>query len=270
MQHYELADAAQAEVPRVLNQHNLQGEVQQYVEQADDKQMYRWLAQYLESKGEHEAAAAEYQKAEDHLSLCRLACFSKGMEAALQICTESGDSSACYHLARQLEADGKPKEAIELYSRSGRVGHALRLAQSHNLDNELMSLALGSGSANEMLRAGRYCEQSGQPQKAVTLYQKAGYTTRALELCFSAKLYDQLRKIAEDIRPDSESCDPEILSRVAKFFLAQEQHDKAVHILGMTKQYEQAIQINEEMAEKMTPAKDEVSAELRTSILLRI
>ena len=33
------------------------------------------------------------------------------MEAALQICMESGDASACYHLARQLEADGKPKEA---------------------------------------------------------------------------------------------------------------------------------------------------------------
>jgi intraflagellar transport protein 140 len=278
MRHYELADAAQAEIPRVLNQHNLQGEVQQYVEQAGDRQMYKWLAQFLESKGEHEAAAAEYRKAEDHLSLCRLACFSQGMEAALQICMESGDSSACYHLARHLEADGRPKEAIELYSRSGRVGHALRLAQSHNLDNELMSLALGSGSANEMLRAGRYCEQSGQPQKAVTLYQKAGYTTRALELCFNAKLYDQLRKIAEDIRPDDSGFDPEILSRVAKFFLAQEQHDKAVHILGMSKQYEKAIdlcteqdvQISEEMAEKMTPAKDEVSSELRTSVLLRI
>merc|ERR1719265_662046 len=164
MKYYELAMAAQTEIPRVLNQHGLIQEVQQYVAAAGDKAMYRWLAQFLESKGDHEAAAAEYRKADDHLSLCRLACFSQGVQAAMQICVESGDRSACYHLARQLEADNRPKEAIDLYSRAGRVGHALRLAQMNNLDNELMSLALGSGSANEMLRAGRYCEQSGQPQ----------------------------------------------------------------------------------------------------------
>jgi intraflagellar transport protein 140 len=278
MKYYELAEAAQTEIPRVLNQHGLIQEVQQYVAAAGDKAMYRWLAQFLESKGDHEAAAAEYRKADDHLSLCRLACFSQGVQAAMQICVESGDRSACYHLARQLEADNRPKEAIDLYSRAGRVGHALRLAQMNNLDNELMSLALGSGSANEMLRAGRYCEQSGQPQKAVTLYHKAGYTTRALELCFSAKLYDQLKKIADDLKPDSGLENPEILTRVGKFFLQNDQHDKAVYILGMSKQYEAAIDlvtdndviINEEMAERMTPAKGEVNPELRTSILLRI
>ena len=53
----------------------------------------------------------------------------QGIEAAQQICTESGSKSACYHLARHLEADGRAKEAIHFYSLSGRVGHALRLAQ---------------------------------------------------------------------------------------------------------------------------------------------
>ena len=44
------------------------------------------------------------------------------------------------------------------------------------------------------------------------LYQKAGYQKRALELCFSARLFDALRKIADDLSADS---DPEVLAKCA-------------------------------------------------------
>merc|ERR1719420_1276659 len=278
IKYYEQADAARSEIPRVLSQHGLVEELQQYVHNAGDANLYRWFAQFLESKSDLEGAANEYRKAEDHLSLCRIACFSQGIEAAQQICTESGSKSACYHLARHLEADGRAKEAIHFYSLSGRVGHALRLAQVQNLDNELMHLALGSGNAAQMMQAGRYCEQSGQPQKAVTLYHKAGATGRALELCFAAHLFDQLRKIAEDLRPDSGFENPEILARVGEFFLQNNQHEKAVHILGMSKQYETAVDlcsahdvpISEDMAERMTPDKKERDAAQRTDLLMRV
>jgi intraflagellar transport protein 140 len=278
MKYYELADAARSEVPRVLSQHGLVEELQQYVHNAGDANLYRWYAQFLESKSDLDGAASEYRKAEDHLSLCRIACFAQGIEAAQQICTDSGSKSACYHLARHLEADGRSKEAIHFYSLSGRVGHALRLAQSQGLDNELMHLALGSGNQAQMIQAGRYCEQSGQPQKAVTLYHKAGSTARALELCFSARLFDQLRKIAEDLRPDSGLENPEILARVGEFFLQNQQHEKAIHILGMSKQFETAVDlcsthdvpITEDMAERMTPDKKEMEASVRNDLLTRI
>lgn len=119
---------------------------------------------------------------------------------------------------------------------------------------------------------------SGQPQKAVTLYHKAGATGRALELCFSARLFDQLRKIAEDLRPDSGFENPEILARVGEFFLQNQQHEKAVHILGMSKQYETAIDlcsahdvpITDDMAERMTPDKKAMEPTARSALLTRI
>lgn len=61
-------------------------------------------------------------------------------------------------------------------------------------------------------------------RQAVVLYQKAGWQKRALELCFSARLFDALRKVAEDLSADS---DPEILAKCAQFFMEHQQHDKA-------------------------------------------
>merc|ERR1719198_1944938 len=124
-----------------------------------------------------------------------------------------------------------------------------------------MSLALSSDPAN-MAQAAKYYEQRGQPSKAVVLYQKAGNQKRALELCFTARLFDALRKIADDLNADS---DPEILAKCAEFFMQHQQHEKAVHLLSMSNQYEKAVelctqheevQITEEMAERMTPEKN--------------
>merc|ERR1740133_607876 len=106
-----------------------------------------------------------------------------------------------------------------------------------------------------MSQAAKYYEDRGQPSKAVVLYQKAGFQTRALELCFSARLFDALRKIADDLNAES---DPEILAKCAEFFMQHNQHEKAVHLLSMSHQYEKAVelctqheevQITEEMAE---------------------
>ena len=41
----------------------------------------------------------------------------------------------------------------------------------------------------------RYFEEKGQYDKAVQLYQKGGNVSRALEICFKAQLFDELRDI---------------------------------------------------------------------------
>merc|ERR1719191_1371551 len=112
-----------------------------------------------------------------------------------------------------------------------------------------------------MAQAAKYYEQRNQPSKAVILYQKAGCQKRALELCFSARLFDALRKIADELSADS---DPEILAKCAEFFMQHNQHEKAVHLLSMSNQFEKAVdlclthdvQVTEDMAERMTPDKN--------------
>merc|ERR1719401_1108981 len=246
-------------------------DLEAYVERCDDTHLYRWYAQYLESKANLEGASREYKKAGDWLSLCRVACFNKDLERAQKICEDSRDPAACYHLARHLEADGRTKDAIRFFQMAGRVSHALRLAQENNFDGDLMSLALSSDPAN-MAQAAKYYEQRGQPSKAVQLYVKAGHQKRALEICFQARLFDALRKIADDLSADS---DPEDLAKCAEFFMQHSQHDKAVHLLSMSHQYERAVdlcvehdvQISEDMAERITPEKNSMDANQRADIL---
>lgn len=207
-----------------------------------------------------EGAAAEYAKADDHLSLCRIACFSMGIEAAQQICTDSGSKSACYHLARHLEAEGNSKGAIHFYSLSGRVGHALRLAQQSSLDNELMHLALGCGDPTSMMQAGRYCEQTGQLQKAVTLYHKAGSSTSCA------------RSRGHPPRGLRRPGDPRAVCGVLHAARAAREGRLP---LGISKQYETAVDlcfqhdvpVTEEMIERMTPDKAAMEGEKRTALL---
>jgi intraflagellar transport protein 140 len=272
LSHFELSGTYRTESPRLLCSLGLTDDLEAYVEQSDDTHLHRWYAQYLESKANLEGAAREYKKAGDWLSLCRVACFNKDLERAEKICQDSQDPAACYHLARHLEAEGRVKEAIKFFQLAGRISHALRLAQENSFDGDIMHLALASDPAN-MAAAAKHYEQSNQPTKAVTLYQKAGYQKRALELCFNARLFDSLRKIADDLCADS---DPEILAKCAEFFMQHNQHEKAVHLLSMSHQYMKAVelctqheevQITEEMAERMTPEKNSMDPQMRSQIL---
>jgi intraflagellar transport protein 140 len=271
LRHFELSGTYRTESPRLLCQLGLASDLEEYVNRSEDAQLHRWYAQYLESKSNLEGASQEYHKAEDWLSLCRVACFNKDINEAMKICKETQNAAACYHLARHLEADGMVKEAIQYFQKAGRLSHALRLAQENNFDGDLMSLALASDPVN-MAQAAKYYEQRGHPSKAVQLYQKAGHQKRALELCFSAKLFDALRKIAGELSADS---DPEVLARCAEFFMEHSQHDKAVHLLSMSHQFQRAIDlctekdvhVTEEMAEKMTPDKSQMETVARAAML---
>lgn len=274
LSHFELSGTYRTESPRLLCSLGLTDDLDAYVEQSDDAQLHRWYAQYLESKANLEGASREYKKAGDWLSLCRVACFNKDLERAQKICEESHDPAACYHLARHFEADGRVKEAIHFFQVAGRTSHALRLAQENEMDGDLMSLAL-SADPQSMAQAAKYYEQKGQHSKAVVLYQKAGCQKRALELCFSAKLFSELRKLADDLSADS---DPELLAKCAEFFMQHRQHEKAVHLLSMSHQYDKAIelcnehdvQITDDMAERMTPEKGAIDPAQRSEILSKM
>ena len=63
----------------------------------------------------------------------------------------------------------------------------------------------------------------------MTLYHKAGNLKRAMELCFSAQLFEPLATLTEAIGNES-NADPELLAKCAKYFLDHNQHAKAVDL----------------------------------------
>jgi intraflagellar transport protein 140 len=93
----------------------------------------------------------------------------------------------------------------------------VRLAREHGLDSELLSLAL-QATPRVMAETAAYLESRDLADQAVILHHKSGSTGRAIDLCFRAKLFDSLRSIADDLKPDT---DPALMARVAEFFLSQ-------------------------------------------------
>ena len=50
-------------------------------------------------------------------------------EQAAEICNETGDRAACYHLARQYEGNDQIREAVHFFTRAGAYGSAIRLCK---------------------------------------------------------------------------------------------------------------------------------------------
>ncbi|RMX59262.1 hypothetical protein pdam_00005737 [Pocillopora damicornis] len=269
---FEKADTHRFEVPRMLLEEPQQLEA--YILKTKDKELRKWWAQYMESTSEMETALQFYEAARDNLSLVRVYCYCGNLEKAAEICNETGDRAASYHLARQFENQEKIKEAIHFYTRAQCYSNAIRLAKEHGMDNELMNLALLS-SPQDMLDVARYYENHPNMQdKAVMLYHKGGNVTKALDLCFATQQFAALQVIAEDL---DETTDPQMLDKCSKFFLEHEQYDKAVELLVVGKQFSEALDlcmnhnvtITEELAEKMTLPKGS-DPEIRNKLLERI
>eukprot|EP00736_Rhodelphis_marinus_P013329 Rmarinus@m.1241 len=260
IQHYELSQTHRFEVPRMMYENDAIDQAASYIKQSNDVELFKWWAQYCESNHMLEESLEYYEKAGDFSALVRVFCFQGQFERAEEIVKESGDAAAAYHLARQFEIYNRSAEAIQYYSRAQQFGHAVRLARDQGLDHELMNLSLQS-SQKVMVESAKYFDERGMMDKAVHLYHKGGCLSRAVEICFSAKLYDALRTIAEDLSDDA---DPELLARCAGFFMENQQYDKAVFLLVKGKQFNEAlnmamkfnVRITEEMAEVMTLPKD--------------
>ena len=286
IRHYELSGTHHREVPRMLFEYGQIDNLGRYVRTQDDPKLYRWWGQYCEYRGDLANARQYYTRAKDYLALVRVHCHDQDFDSASEVVLQTGDKAAAYFLAQQHELGKKTNDAIDFYSRAGRYNHAVRLAQQSGLDSDLMRLSVMS-SKETMLSSARYFEAKGDMQQAVSLYQKAGAVTKALNLCFRAHLFDDLRQIADSIGKMGTKADPETLAKCAAFFVEHKQHDKAVHLYVMGGRIGDAIDmcltqkviITDELADKMTPPKPvkgekpkqgALSKEARVEILMKL
>jgi len=273
IQQFERSDTFRFEVPRMLFDDTAQ--LESYVLKSKDRPLRKWWAQYMESVGEMDAALQFYESARDNLSLVRVNCYCGNLTKAADICNETGDKAACYHLARHYESQGDIKSAVHYFSRAQAYANAIRLARENEMDGELMNLALLS-SPSEMLEAARYYENSETMlDKAVMLYHKAGSMSKAIELAFRTQQFGALQMISEDL---DERTDPDMLNKCAEFFIDHGQFDRAVNLLIVGARYHEALEmcldnhvtITEELAERMTLPKDHEDQEYRLKLLEKI
>ena len=168
-----------------------------YISKSNDKELYKWMAQFCESHQRLEAALNYYQEAEDYLAMVRVRCYQAqqhatpgGKQAATDAVEDlvetSGNAAAAFFLASQFEAMEKPRETIRLFSKAGRYKHAVRMARDQGLLKELLPLAL-QASKRTQLETALFLQAQGQGDAslldaAVTLFHKCGNSSRALEV----------------------------------------------------------------------------------------
>ncbi|XP_041671340.1 intraflagellar transport protein 140 homolog [Cheilinus undulatus] len=272
--YYENSDTHRVEVPRMLQDDTVSLEI--YVNKMRDKNIYKWWAQYLESQSDMDSALRFYECAQDYLSLVRVHCYMGNIQKASEIANDTGDRAASYHLARNYEGHDDIQQAVHFYTRAQAYNNAIRLCKENGLDDQLMNLALLS-NPEDMMEAACYYEEKGtHMDRAVALYHKAGYFSKALELAFTTQQFSALQMIAEDL---NETSDPALLARCSDFFITHSQYDKAVELLVAAKKYHQALEvcvsqnltITDELAERMkiTDSND-LSEEARKELLERI
>jgi intraflagellar transport protein 140 len=235
IRNFERADTYKTEVPRMLFDQTRIEDLEDYIMQGNDIELLKWWAGYCESLGHFEKARRYYARANDDLSLVRVACHNREMSQAADIVAETNSKSAAYHLARQYEAMGEVQEAISHFNMSGCYNHAIRLSKAYGLDSELMSFALKSRPSS-MIDCAQYFEKKGEYEKAVQLYQKGGDNNKALDLCFRSgkdgkggdTMFDVLKSLAENLGENASMVEVE---RCAEFFIENGQAAKAVEIL---------------------------------------
>lgn len=277
LQHFEASGTHRVEVPRMLFDAQQIGELNTYVDKTADQELMRWWAQYAESNARFREALQYYERAGDHLAIVRVLCFHKKFDRAAEVVEASNDSGAAYHLAKQYEAKEDIAKAIAYYQRAGRFNHAIRLARQHDMAGELNMMAINA-PPKQMSEAASYFEARGQEDRAVMLYVKGGQVAKAVEICFRARLFDQLREITEQLPADS---DPSLLNRCAEFFLDHGQYEKTVRLFTVAGEYSKALDLcvmhsvplSDEAAEKMCPEKSSILGEMdpnQLNILLKV
>lgn len=187
------------------------------------------------------------------------------------VARQSGDKSACYHLARHYENIGKIPEAIQFYTRAQTYGNAVRICKEHDLPNDLWTVA-NSARSRDKATAAAFFEEMGDYKRAVELYHRSGMLHKAVEMAFASQQPETLQVIAAEL--DAKS-DPELVERCAEFFVESQQHQKAANLLATAKQYEKSLEIchtfkvpiTETLADLLTPIKDEIDDLVRIKVL---
>lgn len=82
------------EVPRMLFKNGMFERLEQFIEERQESDLFKWWAQYNESKNNIEDALNYYQRAEDNASLVRLFILNKDLNSAMQTAMETQDPAA--------------------------------------------------------------------------------------------------------------------------------------------------------------------------------
>ncbi|KAL5104623.1 hypothetical protein TcWFU_002267 [Taenia crassiceps] len=273
--HFIQSNTHCVEVPRMLK--DSPEKLEEFVNSHPCRELHHWWAQSLEVKGLLKEAELYYSRVKDYISLVRVYCCEGKEEIALELCNETGDPAACYHLARQMEAKGDVDRAIQLFTRARAFSCAVRLAKAHNRNEHLYSLAQ-LGSLEDMLDAARHLEQREDfVEKAILLYHRAGHLNTAINLAFEKRQFGALVSITcDDFGAD---CDPELIRKCSNFFLQNSQFSKAVEVLARGKQWLEAVKLcteydvalSEDLAEQLTPPPEvETSEAERRDVLTRL
>ncbi|KAK0394620.1 hypothetical protein QR680_000840 [Steinernema hermaphroditum] len=217
IKYYERSQTHQFEIPRMLFEDSQF--LEEYLKRHRDPHLQKWWAQFLESTGEYEGAINYYNAASDYLSVVRILCYDKQVEAAAEVAVEKNDRAACYHLARYFEAHNQMARAVEFFTKAQAFSSAIRLAK------------ITGGS--DLVEAAKYYEEMpGYADKAVMLYHKAGMIGRALDLAFKTDQFSALDLIAKEL---DENSDPRVLERAAEFFANNQQYKKSAQLLAYAK-----------------------------------
>ncbi|XP_067639118.1 intraflagellar transport protein 140 homolog isoform X2 [Eurosta solidaginis] len=248
--------------------------LKRYMQNTTDPKMLKWWGQYIESSGDMDAALAVYQKAEDWFSQVKILCYLGKISKADAIARQSGDRAACYHLARHYENVGKFQEAIMFYTRAQTFSNAIRICKENDFQDELWTVASSSRNRDKAIAAA-YFEECGSFKRAVELYHRADMLHKALEMAFESEQPEVLEIIASELTVDSDS---ELVNRCADFFTTIEQYQKAVYLLAKTKHLkrsleictEKGIPITEELAQMLTPEKNQLEEQERIWILTQL
>lgn len=181
---------------------------------------------------------------------------------AKKIAESTGDRAALFHVARLFENLAEPNidEAMRLYAKAGTPVMAVRLAKANQRDKDLLRYALDC-NPTVLLDTARYFEGKGMIDEAVQLYQRGKQAGRALELALSQGRPDAVGVLASQLGPDS---DPRLLVECAEALRAGGSLEEAMWMFIHAKRYEQALELavqgripmTDDVAEKMTPAKD--------------
>lgn len=266
------------EVPRMLYKNGMFSRLEQFIEERQEPELYKWWAQYNESKNNIEEALNYYQRAEDHASLVRLFILNKDLNSAMQTALETQDPAACFYLARSLEEMGNLKEAIQYYSKAQRYHHAVRLAQEHNFDNDVFQIAKNSNAKKVMLQCAEYFERRNRLEQAVVLFDKGGNGKRAMNIAIKNNMPDLMQNLS--INDTENITDPDDIEKSAQFFEEHHQYDKAVELKINAGHYEEALELAEKynvdipdkLADKLIPerSKDTMKEQIRMGLLMRV
>lgn len=245
---YNLSGCGAREIPRMLINKNLIDLLEKHMSLGKDNSSIYWWAAYLETNGQIEKALEYYEKASDWVNVVRIHLAQDRVAQAKKITDETKDTGACFLMGKYYESIGDIQKAIYYYALSGRINQAFRLAKDHNMDAEIYNLGLKANAQTQNLIA-EYFEKKGVYDKAIDLYMLAKNIKTALNLCLISNNYEKINEIAEMIEVAN---DPDLLRKLAEYFIEQMQYERGLGIYIKLKDWDKCLSICENYKVKIS------------------